>query len=202
MQVPIESPVCQSNTADGTATDFAFNATTILTLNTVVNLMRVNICNQQCEVPDGLDSSIVRTSTVGGFCEMSIALEFEVETFLFSNSLPSGPEQQECFDSTLNIINNCIDNSPNTGFWNGDHVLQFYQAGVRPLNGDGNRQTDIPFPTGTFLQKAPTVGVGLASLPPPTPTATPPPAGGGNEGPYFDDPCNSFPFCLDPVCWL
>ncbi|RBQ73022.1 hypothetical protein VDGD_21430 [Verticillium dahliae] len=41
---------------------------------------------------------------------------------------------QQCWDSIENIIDKCVDNQAKSGWWNGNHVYQFYKAGVRQLN--------------------------------------------------------------------
>ncbi|KAF2754207.1 hypothetical protein EJ05DRAFT_152625 [Pseudovirgaria hyperparasitica] len=37
------------------------------------------------------------------------------------------------------VINQCIKNGPNKGWWNGPDYGQFYEAGFRPLNGEGSK---------------------------------------------------------------
>ncbi|KAK0713053.1 hypothetical protein B0T26DRAFT_716196 [Lasiosphaeria miniovina] len=47
---------------------------------------------------------------------------------------------QECWDRTANIIDECVETQAKVGWWNGlpwwngDHVFQYYGAGLRPLN--------------------------------------------------------------------
>lgn len=65
---PIQSPVCSKDTLPNFGVqDLLLNATAVVDLNTLINAMRVKLCNMQCEGPDGVDASQVRLSNDGIF---------------------------------------------------------------------------------------------------------------------------------------
>ncbi|KAF1985452.1 hypothetical protein K402DRAFT_109487 [Aulographum hederae CBS 113979] len=117
-------------------------------VNGLMYRLREVVCNNQCAVPAGISSAAVaiKTSNNGDSCEISVALEGGVEAWIYRMSPSTGDQWQQCWDSTENIINSCIQNGPNTGWWNGN-PYQFNQLGLRPLN-DAGAQHD-PFPAST-----------------------------------------------------
>ncbi|KAF2495331.1 hypothetical protein BU16DRAFT_618169 [Lophium mytilinum] len=101
--------------------------------------LRQVVCDGSCAVPEGIDSKYVAVYQNGGECEVSIGLSTTTEIYLYRSIWPgAGPDfnavWQECWDSTDNIIKKCVKNKAKSGWWNGDHVYQFYQGGLRALN--------------------------------------------------------------------
>ncbi|KAH7083710.1 hypothetical protein FB567DRAFT_499132 [Paraphoma chrysanthemicola] len=101
--------------------------------------LRQVVCDGSCAVPEGMDSKYVAVYQNGGECEVSIGLSTTTEIYFYRSIWPGdGPDfntiWQQCWDSTDNIIKKCVKNSAKSGWWNGDHVYQFYQGGLRALN--------------------------------------------------------------------
>jgi hypothetical protein len=135
---PIESPACQNNAASGVPPKLsAQNA--VITPRDLLYRLRQVICTNTCGNPDGIPAIDVKTYSSGTDCEVAVALPNNVEAWIYRGSPSTGTEWQQCWDSTENIINKCINNDPNTGWWNGPDYGQFYQVGFRPLNGQGSK---------------------------------------------------------------
>ncbi|KAH0565674.1 hypothetical protein GP486_000930 [Trichoglossum hirsutum] len=153
---PINKPACRQNTVPDTPSNKL-----ILTDGSTTNLhdllirMREVICNDRCEAPQGVPDSVLRASGTGPDCEIAVALPNNVEAYMYRNSHSQGSEWQQCWDSTQYIIDKCIWGGPNTGWWSGTFQDQFYEAGVRPLNGDGNKHSNHPFDGTSYLGDQP-----------------------------------------------
>lgn len=58
---------------------------------------------------------------------------------------------QECWDSTANMIDKCVSDQAKQSWWNGDHVYQFYAAGLRSLNDPYSHHAQNGLSLGTYL---------------------------------------------------
>ncbi|KAI9767671.1 MAG: hypothetical protein M1840_005542 [Geoglossum simile] len=173
---PIDMPTCQDNVVGGAPPMVAINNAGV-DLNSLLMMLREVICNDGCSVPPGFDPNAVRTTSTSENapdCEIAVGLSDSVEAYVIRNSHSQGEQQPECWDSTEFIINKCVKNGPNTGWWSGEHADQFYQLGVRPLNGEGNKHTDKPFSPNEHLGQAPAIPPSPSPAPPapPTPSQT------------------------------
>ncbi|RNJ52516.1 hypothetical protein D7B24_003364 [Verticillium nonalfalfae] len=144
---PIDQPACvDANdavkedlsrwTTRGTAIWLGGSA---ISVNELLWKIRQTVCDGTCKAPDGVDSKYVAVYQSNGACEVSIAVSSEIVVYVNSDMWPEnnkdfGTIWQQCWDSIGNIIDKCVDNSAKSGWWNGDHVYQFYKAGVRQLN--------------------------------------------------------------------
>ncbi|KAI9776492.1 MAG: hypothetical protein M1839_009526 [Geoglossum umbratile] len=115
--------------------------------NQLLFRMREVLCNNKCEQPANLPSNGQQLTqiypSVGSDkeCEISIAIQNNIEAWIYRTTPAKDSEQQQCWDATEQIINNCIQNQGNTGWSNGPDDYQFYQVGFRPLNGPGSKHT-------------------------------------------------------------
>ncbi|RDW63247.1 hypothetical protein BP6252_10792 [Coleophoma cylindrospora] len=124
--------------------------------------LRQVVCDGSCAVAEGIDSKYVAIYHNGGECEVAIGLSSTTEIYFYRSIWPdNGPDYntiwQECWDSTDNIIKKCVKNNAKNGWWNGDHVYQFYEGGLRPLN-DPNAKHTAQTTIGSWLEP-PTEGL-------------------------------------------
>lgn len=70
-------------------------------------------------------------------CEVTIALDKDTEVWAYRTTAPRESQWQQCWDATMDIIEQCVANQPNTGWVNGPHDFQFYQMGFRKKNDAG-----------------------------------------------------------------
>lgn len=164
---PIDEPGCQDAsdaiksdlkqwTTKGNAirlTDGSYHS-----VNDILYMLREAVCGGSCAAPNAIDSKYVAAYQNDGLCEVSVALSSTSELFVNRDTWPDGSDKdfntiwQECWDSTQNIIDKCIDNQAKSGWWNGDHVYQFYQAGVRSLNDPAAHHTQNGVSFGSYLE--------------------------------------------------
>jgi hypothetical protein len=151
------------------------NATYILNQNSTTTIdgllfeMREQMCAYGCTLPSDFPPGVAVANVVdnGQGCVMALALPLNAEVYLYRTT-QDPTEQQECWDSTIAIIENCVRGGANQGWWNGDHIGQFYQGGVQPLNG-ANGTSHAPLNPAMTLEPLKGPGVGLPSV---TTTAT------------------------------
>ncbi|KAH7382503.1 hypothetical protein DE146DRAFT_704047 [Phaeosphaeria sp. MPI-PUGE-AT-0046c] len=105
--------------------------------------LREEACSRTCSTagPD-IPGKAVSTLNDNGQCEIRVAITGNIEAYLYRATPARGDQQQQCWDSFEAILNKCVNNGPNKGWWNGNHVSQFYEAGVRPLN-DGTAKNNF-----------------------------------------------------------
>jgi hypothetical protein len=62
------------------------------------------ICNDKCETPASLDSSYVMTkqNDEKTSCEISVAIDGNIEAWLYRGTPSQGSQWQQCWDSTEN----------------------------------------------------------------------------------------------------
>ncbi|KAE9364748.1 hypothetical protein N431DRAFT_520352 [Stipitochalara longipes BDJ] len=137
---PIGSPTCSKNSAESIPNSIAATDANI-DLNELLVRMRQQLCAGPCAAPSGIPAAEVAIYQNSAECEISVGISSTTEAFMYRGTAPDGPEWQQCWDSTWNIIYDCVKDGPNTGWWNGDYVYQFYQAGVRPLNDKSAKHT-------------------------------------------------------------
>ena len=70
-------------------------------------------------------------------CEINVAVPSDAEAYCYRSYPAVGVQWQECWDATQCIIDQCVAQGSNEGWWNGDHVYQFYKCGYRPSNSNG-----------------------------------------------------------------
>ncbi|EEY16773.1 predicted protein [Verticillium alfalfae VaMs.102] len=125
-------------------------------VNELLYKLRETVCGGTCKAPDGVDSKYAAVYQSNGACEVSIAVSSEIEVYVNRDTWPDNNNDfntiwQQCWDSTENIIDKCVDNRAKSGWWNGDHVYQFYQAGVRQLNDPEAHHTKNNIKIGSYL---------------------------------------------------
>ncbi|CAJ2513529.1 Uu.00g016480.m01.CDS01 [Anthostomella pinea] len=164
---PIDDPGCQDADAD-VQKDFSnMFSSTIRTpdgkdnsIDDLLYRLREVVCDGSCTAPDGIDSKYVGIYNNGQECEVAIGVTNEIEVYFYRSIWPtSGASDyntlwQECWDSTSSIITKCVNNKPKHGWWNGDHVYQYYEGGVRALYDQNEKHS----PIGSFLEP-PTEGL-------------------------------------------
>lgn len=115
---PVSQPACRVQANLGPIPQNLSMTDGQVSPNRLLYRMRQMVCNGTCSVPQGAPSSDVVIAQ-NGYCEISIGVTESLEAWVFSNFPPVGVEQQECWDSTKNIIDQCIRNQANDGWWNG-----------------------------------------------------------------------------------
>jgi hypothetical protein len=134
---PMQSPGCKTDVLNGTIPKGVIIDNGAISSTEVLYTIRSVLCTDVCEIPPGIPAAAATTQQSDGAvaCEISVAISDAIEAWGYRGTLPDGVEAQECWDSTAYIIDRCIVNAnKTTGWWNGDHVYQFYQLGFRPLN--------------------------------------------------------------------
>ncbi|GME22952.1 Glycoside hydrolase family 27 [Neofusicoccum parvum] len=177
--LPIESPQCWDDGFSAlpgnlTATDGPITPVTLL------YRMRQMICNSTCAAPEGVNASDVAiySTNNGDTCEISVGITSDLEAYMIRTTPPVGSQAQQCWDSTYYIVDGCITSERKTkGWWNGNHVYQFYEAGFRKLNNDksyhilsahSSISTHLPAYTGPAVHSAANASV---YMPTPSPAA-------------------------------
>ncbi|KAM0813307.1 hypothetical protein AB5N19_13300 [Seiridium cardinale] len=164
---PIDKPGCQ-DAPDSVKSDLAQWTTkgngirltdgSYHPANDVLYMVREVVCDGSCKAPSAIDSKYVAVYQKDGLCEVSVALSSTTELFVNRDTWPDGNDDdfdtiwQQCWDSTQNIIDKCVSNQAKVGWWNGDHVYQFYEAGVRSLNDPNAHHTQNGISLGSYLE--------------------------------------------------
>ncbi|KAI5245468.1 hypothetical protein E4T43_03190 [Aureobasidium subglaciale] len=97
-------------------------------LNELMYRVRQVLCDGTCTAPSGIPDTFVASYSSDGECEVSVGLTNQTELYFYRGTAPDSDQWQQCWDSTESIIKSCIDNNANEGWWNGNHVYQFYHA--------------------------------------------------------------------------
>ena len=88
--------------------------------NDLLYRIRQTVCNGSCLAPQGVPSNDVAIAQSGtDYCEISVGVTNTLEAYVYSKTPPVGAEQQECWNSTQSIIQQCVQNQASTGWWNG-----------------------------------------------------------------------------------
>ncbi|PVH79982.1 hypothetical protein DL98DRAFT_515707 [Cadophora sp. DSE1049] len=170
--VPIQDLPCQKNVANDIPKQVSVGGKDI-SINDLMYGIRQQLCAGPCTAPVGVEKKYVAIFPTDGqvddICEISVGITDQVEAYFIRETKPDGDQWQSCWDATEVIINKCIDNGPNTGWWNGNHVYQFYQGGMRPLNGEKSKHTDkisswLSSTPSTTLQPQPPAEATLAPI--------------------------------------
>lgn len=137
---PISSPACSKNSVAKIPKGFKVDDGNS-DANDLLYRMREKLCNNDCSAPRGIQSgsntiSIGQNSGMTD-CEINVAVSSDAEAYCYRSYPAVGVQWQECWDATQNIIDQCVAQAPNEGWWNGDHAYQFYKCGYRPRNSDG-----------------------------------------------------------------
>ncbi|KAJ4350342.1 uncharacterized protein N0V89_008963 [Didymosphaeria variabile] len=141
---PSNNPACQSDNANGPLPDQLVTDAGNKKPSELQYMMRETLCNNKCELPQGLPAASVATTKDGNDgCEIAIILPNNVEAWAYRATQSTGPQWQDCWDSFANITEKCVKNDPATGWVNGPDDYQFYQSGIRPLNGDGSKHGQL-----------------------------------------------------------
>ncbi|TPX17800.1 uncharacterized protein E0L32_002901 [Thyridium curvatum] len=164
--VPIDQPACVD--ASGSVRDDLPNWTTKgraiqlpdrsnPDVNALLYMLRESVCGGSCTAPPAIPSKYVAIYQKGGACEVSVALSAKIELFVNRDTWPEDNADfneiwQQCWDSTENLINKCVQNGPKAGWWNGNHVYQFYAAGLRDLNAPDSHHVQNGIMLGEYLE--------------------------------------------------
>lgn len=102
--------------------------------------IREVLCTKACGRPNNLPDGVAWStgSKTAGDCEISVAIQGNVEAYFYRGTPSTGDQWQQCLDSTDQIIKQCGKVGPNRGWVNGPQKYQFYEGGFRPLNGQGS----------------------------------------------------------------
>ncbi|KAG8528285.1 uncharacterized protein KY384_007202 [Bacidia gigantensis] len=141
---PIQSPGCQVASSPLAAPPVLLFLSdgSNATLDQLLYLLQEPICTGTCKIPEGIPSNVAAATGDGNYCEIAVAISDSVEGWMFTNSPPTGVEAEECWVSTQDIIDDCVKaDFSKHGWWNGDHVYQYYEAGYRALNSPSAKHT-------------------------------------------------------------
>ena len=117
---PISQPACRVQDNLGTIPQNLTLTDGVVSPNSLLYRIRQMVCNGTCTIPQGVPSNDVAIShTSTDFCEISVGVTNTLEAWVYSGTPPEGVEQRECWNSTQSIIERCIKNQANTGWWNG-----------------------------------------------------------------------------------
>ncbi|KAI9758934.1 MAG: hypothetical protein M1840_003623 [Geoglossum simile] len=110
--------------------------------------MRDQACQGQCQNIQGVPGNLMAARKEGDDgCEYAAKISPGKELYMYVTN--SG---QNCYDATALIIEQCwTTNRRDAGWVNGPNFGEFFQAGVRDLNGEGNRHDPITDDTTQFL---------------------------------------------------
>ncbi|KAL8693852.1 MAG: hypothetical protein Q9218_001408 [Villophora microphyllina] len=122
-------------------------------LYTLRQVICTNTCDKPADLPNGVSASTGSKTT--GDCEVSVTIVGGIEAYMYRGTPSTDDQWQECWDSTQQIIEECVKEGPNTGWVNGPNPYQFYQGGFRPLNDAGAIHRPM---TGKGLQASVTKG--------------------------------------------
>ena len=117
---PITQPPCRVQDDLGFIPQNLSTTDGLVSPDSLLYRIRQMVCNGTCSIPQGVpsnDVAIAHTST--DYCEISVEVTNTLEAWVYSGTPPEGVEQQECWNSTQSIIERCIKNQANTGWWNG-----------------------------------------------------------------------------------
>ncbi|XXH04960.1 hypothetical protein Hte_011384 [Hypoxylon texense] len=111
--------------------------------------MRDQACQGKCENIKGLPGNSGNPSPQGYFaaarqsdtgCEYAVKIAADKELYFYVTN-----DGQNCYDATERMINTCINDRKNDAGWiNGPNYGEFYQVGVRALNGAGSHHGGFP----------------------------------------------------------
>jgi hypothetical protein len=113
---PIGSPTCSKNSANSIPDTIAATDSDI-DLNELLIRMRQQLCAGPCAAPSGIPDADVAIYQNSNECEISVGISSTTEAYMYRGTPPDGPKWQQCWDSTWNIIYDCVKDGPNTGWW-------------------------------------------------------------------------------------
>jgi hypothetical protein len=122
--VPIDKPKCNQNDAKAAPERVQVTGGNI-DLKDLLFRIRQNLCAGPCAAPDGVRAEAVNvtSSSDGQACAISVRISQSTEAYAFRTSAPVEDQWQQCWDSTENIINQCLNNNVfvgkkgNEGWW-------------------------------------------------------------------------------------
>jgi len=115
------SPQCSSNSAPPFNQPDSFNINgQTQNRNQLLYMLRDFLRGGNTDALNGISTAdyIVNGSS-GTDEEIAMALAGYSEAYFYRGTPSTGDQWQECYDSTANIIEQCIQNGPNTGWVNG-----------------------------------------------------------------------------------
>ncbi|KAL5338622.1 hypothetical protein BJX70DRAFT_398567 [Aspergillus crustosus] len=125
-----------------------------LDANDVLFKLRNALCGGgECGLPEDLPGRMPATSAQNeDKTNCLLVARFEdsdIQAYMYRGTPPEGKQWQQCFNSTEDIIGQCVQKDGSDYGWvNGKNEGQFYQAGLGPVNGDlpGNLSYTLPDP--------------------------------------------------------
>ena len=120
LATPISDPICRVQENLGSIPQNLTTTDGQVSPNSLLYRIRQMVCNSNCSIPEGIPSSDVAISQSStDYCDISVGVTNTLEAWVYTKFPPTGVEQQECWNSTQNIIERCVQNQANTGWWNG-----------------------------------------------------------------------------------
>ncbi|KAI2626440.1 hypothetical protein GGR54DRAFT_590978 [Hypoxylon sp. NC1633] len=111
--------------------------------------MRDQACQGKCQNIQGVPGNSGNPSPDGFFaaarqgdkgCEYAVKIAANKELYFYATN-----DGQNCYDATAKMIDTCISNNKKDAGWiNGPNYGEFYQVGVRDMNGDGMHHGKFP----------------------------------------------------------
>lgn len=116
--VPIDSPACAFSGIDSKNIIPDTLDGTNGSLQDLLFKLREEACSRSCSTAGpGIPGKAVSTLNDNGQCEIRVALTANIEAYLYRATPSTGDQQQQCWDSFENILNKCVKNGPNKGWW-------------------------------------------------------------------------------------
>lgn len=124
---PIADLPCRSNVSPAIPASIPVGGKNVK-LDDLLYSIRQQLCAGPCSAPAGVDSKYVAIfqKDIGkatDTCEISVGVTNQVEAYFIRETKPDGVQWQECWDASAKIIDKCVQNGPNTGWWNGKNNL-------------------------------------------------------------------------------
>jgi hypothetical protein len=115
---PIAAPACWHNNVASIPAEMVTDNGNV-DPSTLLYSMRQQICSDDCSTPANIPSGVTAVTQDDSQtdCEIAIGVSSTVEAYMYRTYPAIGVEWQECWDSTQDIINNCIQGGPNKGWW-------------------------------------------------------------------------------------
>lgn len=129
LATPISQPVCRVQDNLGSIPQNLSTTDGQVSPNSLLYRIRQMVCNGTCSIPQGIPSDDVAISQSDtDYCDISVGVTNTLEAWAYTKFPPTGVEQQECWNSTQNIIEKCVQNQANTGWWNGCVSFRIWPA--------------------------------------------------------------------------
>lgn len=115
---PINSPACAPGGIDSKNLIPETLGGTNADLQDLLYRMRQEACAGTCSTAgNGIPGEAASVHNDNGQCEIRVAITPNIEAYIYRATPATGDQQQQCWDSLEAILNKCVDNKANKGWW-------------------------------------------------------------------------------------